>query len=63
MMTKTLQKAFEEASRLPESEQDDLAAWLLDELRSEERWAKLLGGTGNGLERLADEALAHHNYN
>ena len=37
-MTKRLQNAFAEASKLPEEEQDKLAQWLLVELASEERW-------------------------
>lgn len=36
-MTKRLQKAFEEASKLPENEQDALGRILLDELASEQR--------------------------
>jgi hypothetical protein len=38
-MTKLLQRAFEEASKLPESEQDALGRILLEELASERRRA------------------------
>ena len=41
-MTKLLQKAFEEASKLPGSEQDALGCILLGELASERRWEELL---------------------
>lgn len=34
-MTKLLEKAFEEASRLPEMDQNSFAKWVLDELHSE----------------------------
>ena len=39
-MTKLLQKAFEEASRLPEADQDCFAETQLNDLASEERWAE-----------------------
>ena len=56
-MTKLLEKAFEEASALPEVEQNGLAKWLLDELRSERQWAKAFAESEDVLERLADEAI------
>ena len=39
-MSKLLDKAFAEASKLSEREQDALAEWLLDELASERRWTE-----------------------
>ena len=36
-MTELLQKAFDEAAKLPRKEQDALASWVLDELASEAR--------------------------
>jgi len=59
-MTKLLEKAFSEASKLPESDQDALARLLLDELASEQRWSSLFAGSQDLLARLADEALAEH---
>lgn len=56
-MTQLLKRAFDEASRLPEAEQDSLAKWLLEELQSEKRWAEQFAGSGDVLERLAAEAL------
>jgi hypothetical protein len=56
-MTKLLERAFEEASRLPEMEQNALAKWLLDELHSEREWARAFAESEDVLERLADEAL------
>ncbi len=41
-MTKLLEKAFEEASKLPEIEQNALAKRLLNELTAEKKWEKHL---------------------
>ncbi len=59
-MTKLLQKAFDEASKLPEVEQDALGRMLLEELASERRWDELFAGSHDLLAELADEALAEH---
>ena len=59
-MTKLLQKAFDEASKLPEAEQDTLGRVLLDELASERRWEELFAASHDLLAELADEALAEH---
>jgi hypothetical protein len=57
-MTKALKKAFEAASKLPEVEQDALAAAILDELESEKHWDELFERSADTLARLANEALA-----
>ena len=59
-MTKLLQKAFDEASKLPKAEQDALGRVLLDELASERRWEELFSGSHDLLAALAHEALAEH---
>jgi hypothetical protein len=59
-MTELLEKAFTVASKLPESEQDSFARWLLSELESEGKWADLFGGSQDLLSQLADEAIAEH---
>jgi hypothetical protein len=59
-MTKLLQKAFDEASKLPEAEQDALGRVLLEELSSDRRWEELFAGSHDLLAELADEALAEH---
>ena len=59
-MTKLLQRAFKEASKLPEGEQDALGRILLEELASERRWDELFAGSHDLLSQLADEALAEH---
>jgi hypothetical protein len=59
-MTKLLQKEFDEASKLPEPEQDALGRLLLDELASDRRWEKLFAGSHEVIAELADDALAEH---
>jgi hypothetical protein len=56
-MTKMLERAFEEASQLPEVEQNVWAKWMLDELHSERRWTRSFAESEDVLEKLADEAL------
>ena len=59
-MTKLLEKAFEEASKLPELEQNALAKQLLNELTAEKKWEKAFAGSEDILSRLADEAIEEH---
>ena len=60
-MTKLLERAFKEASRLPEIEQNALAKWVLDELEAKGRWENAFAGSEDILDKLADEALDAHN--
>jgi hypothetical protein len=59
-MTKLLEKAFAEVSKLPEIEQNKVAKWLLDELASEKHWEKAFAESEDVLSQLADEALEEH---
>lgn len=56
-MTSILKKAFDEASKLPEIEQNALARWILEELKAERKWEKLLAESEDFLHDLAMEAL------
>jgi hypothetical protein len=56
-MTQLLENAFAEASSLPEADQNALAQWLLEEIRSERRWAKAFAASADVLQQLAEEAL------
>ena len=56
-MTQLLERAFIEASKLPDAEQGSFASLLLAELDSERRWAQAFASTQNQLAALADEAL------
>lgn len=57
-MTTLLEQAFAEAAKLPNQEQEALAAWLLEEIKADRRWSRLLASAPDRLEQLADEALA-----
>ena len=59
-MTKLLEKAFEEASKLPEIEQNTIAKWLLKELEAEKKWEKAFANSEDILDKLAAEALESH---
>jgi hypothetical protein len=59
-MTSLLDRAFQEAAKLSEVEQNAFAKWLLDELAAERRWDKLFAESEDVLSKLADEALQEH---
>ena len=59
-MTKLLEKAFKQAARLPETEQNALAKWVLEELEAERKWETAFAGSEDVLDRLADEAFDAH---
>ena len=59
-MTKALKKAFEAAARLPDADQDELAAAILEELEADERWDAAFARSHDALERLGDEALEEY---
>ena len=59
-MTRLLERAFKEASKLPEVEQNALAKWVMEELESEGRWEKAFAASEDVLDKLADEALSAH---
>lgn len=59
-MTQLLEKALSEVSKLPAPEQDALAAILLEELASEQRWSKSFEKSQDVLAKLAEDALAEY---
>lgn len=59
-MTQLLDKAFNEASKLPAQDQDMIATHILEELRSEAQWQQQLDDSQDVLKSLADEALGEH---
>lgn len=59
-MTQLLEKAFQEASKLSELEQNALARWLIDEILSEKKWLNTFAESEGVLEKLADEALSEY---
>lgn len=59
-MTQLLEKALREVSKLPASEQDALAAIVLEELVSEQRWSRSFAKSQDVLAKLAEEAVDEH---
>ena len=56
-MTELLEKAFNAIARLPEQDQDAIAALIMEELVSEERWSEAFVKSQDQLSQLADEAV------
>ena len=61
-MTRLLEKAFVDASRLPDIEQNTLAKWLLEELEAERKWDITFAGSEDILGQLADGAIEAHRH-
>lgn len=59
-MTELLQRAMENARKLPDQEQDTIASVILAEIESERRWDEAFARSGDLLRQLADEALVEH---
>jgi len=59
-MTQALQAAVASASQLPPEEQDALAALLVAEMESEQRWNELFANSQSTLAQLAQQALVEH---
>ena len=61
-MTRLLQEAFEQITKLPQEEQNRYAQFLLATLESDQRWAELFARPESEalLEHLADETVAAH---
>lgn len=57
MTTPLLEKAFAEMQKLPESEQNRLASWLLELLEDDAEWDRQFVRSQTLLEQLAKEAL------
>jgi len=55
-----LEQAFAEVAKLPDEEQDAFAAWIVEELASEERWSQSFARSQDVLAQLAEEAVAEH---
>ena len=60
MTSRMVKRAFDEVSKLPEGEQDAVAAWLLKELASERKWDEAFRKSGKAMASLAVEALREH---
>lgn len=56
-MTLSLKRAFQAAAKLPEEEQELLAAWIMEELAADRRWDMAFDASQDLLAALANEAL------
>jgi hypothetical protein len=56
-LTRLLEKAIAELTKLPEAQQDSMAQWILDELEDEARWDQAFAGSLPQLEKLGRKAL------
>jgi hypothetical protein len=54
-MTQLLQQAIAELHKLPESEQDTIAAFILAEIKDEDRWGALFTDSQDELAQLANK--------
>lgn len=59
-MTQLLEKALSEVAKLPDAEQDAVAAILIQEMASERCWSEAFANSQDLLAKLAEEALAEH---
>ena len=55
-MTELLRKAFSEASKLPGEQQDAIAALLLEEIESDQKWDTAFRASQDELAKLAEDA-------
>ncbi len=59
-MTPSLEKAFNEAAKLPQAEQELLASRLLAEIAAEDEFDRTLAQSGDKLSKLAADAITEH---
>jgi hypothetical protein len=59
-MTKLLERAIEQVSKLPADEQDAVATIVLEELASEKRWSESFAKSQDALAKMAEQALAEY---
>ena len=59
-MTELLSQAFQKASELPDSVQDELARQLLDEMTGESRWDETLAESQEKVDQLAEKAIGEY---
>ena len=57
-MTELLNKAIARVKKLPESQQNEIAAMILEELEDEARWDRAFSSSQDLLAKLAVQALA-----
>lgn len=60
MTTQLLERAFAEAAKLSDRDQDTLAALVLEEMESEKKWDEAFADSQDTLALMAEKALAEH---
>ena len=56
-MTELLEDAFAAVAKLPEDQQNAIAALVVEEIASDNRWSELFARSQDQLAQLSDEAL------
>lgn len=59
-MPELLHEAYLAISRLSKADQEAIAAMILEEIASEDRWQQTLARTPQDLQKLAEEARKEH---
>lgn len=59
-MTELLERVIARLQTLPESEQDAIAAMILEEIEDDRRWDESFSGSSNILAKLAASAMAEY---
>lgn len=59
-MVRSLQDAFNHIQGLPPQQQEEFAAFILEELKAEERWQSALSRGSDRLAAMAEEALGDY---
>ncbi|SMO40477.1 hypothetical protein [Gracilimonas mengyeensis] len=59
-MSETIEKALKEFSNLADDEKESFAAFILEEMKSEERWNELYKSSQKTLTNVAEEALKEY---
>jgi hypothetical protein len=57
-MTRLMEQAIERLRAIPESQQEQLARFLLNELEEDSRWADSTANHADALRRLVDDVLS-----
>jgi hypothetical protein len=59
-MTRLLETAISQITKLPDADQDAVAAIVLEEMASDKRWSASFAGSQDMLAKLAQQALADY---
>ncbi len=59
-MTQLLERAYSQVIQLPDTDQDAIAALILETLADEAHWTEQFANSQDALAKLAQEAMAEH---